>query len=124
MPRRGFTLDETAVEGYLDAARERSRGAQKKSQVKALELKTEAVTHFIGFDQPHCNAKILEIHKQGNQMLVITDQTVFFTEMGGQAGDVGKLLINGKEFTVEKVITIGTATAHCMDASAGRLANR
>lgn len=114
----GFTLDETAVEGYLDAARERSRGAQKKSQVKALELKTEAVTTFIGFDQPHCNAKILEVHQQGNQMLVITDQTVFFTEMGGQAGDVGKLLINGKEFTVEKVITIGTATAHCMDASA------
>jgi alanyl-tRNA synthetase len=113
----GYTLDEAAVEDYLEAARERSRGAQKKSQVKALELKTEAVTQFIGFDQPHCNAKIVEVHQQGNQLLVITDQTVFFTEMGGQAGDIGKLLINGKEFTVDKVITVGTATAHCIDAS-------
>lgn len=113
----GYTLDEAAVEDYLETARERSRGAQKKSQVKALELRTEAVTQFIGFDQPHCNAKIVEVHQQGNQILVITDQTVFFTEMGGQAGDIGKLLINGKEFTVDKVITVGTATAHCIDAS-------
>jgi alanyl-tRNA synthetase len=37
--------------------------------------------------------------------------------MGGQAGDIGKLLINGKEFTVDKVLTVGTATAHCIDAS-------
>ena len=51
--RGGLTLDEAAVEVYLQGARERSRGAQK-SQVKALELKTEAETQFIGFDHPHC----------------------------------------------------------------------
>lgn len=113
----GLTLDEAAVEVYLQAARERSRGAQKKSQVKALELKTEAVTQFIGFDHPHCNAEIIDVQQQDSQVLVMTNQTVFFTEMGGQAGDLGVIILNGKQFTVEKVISIGTATAHIINNS-------
>ena len=112
---RGLTFDETAVEVYLQTARERSRGAQKKSQVKALELKTEAVTRFIGFDHPHCNAEIIDVQQQDSQVLVITNQTVFFTEMGGQAGDLGFIILNGKQFTVENAISIGAATAHIIN---------
>ena len=109
---RGITLDEPAVEAHLKAARERSRGALIKSKIKALDLKTETVTRFTGFDQPHCNAEIVEVHQQDDQILLITNQTVFFTEMGGQSGDMGSIILNGKLFKVDKVIRVGAATAH------------
>ena len=77
-----LTLDEAAVEVYLQAARERSRGAQKKSQVKALELKTEAVTQFTGFDHPHCNAEIIDVQQQDSQVLVMTTRLSFSLKWG------------------------------------------
>jgi len=92
---RGIALDEAAVEARMEEARELSRGAQKKTVVRALDLSTEAITEFVGFENDFCAATILEIHDD----LIITDRTVFFTEMGGQEGDLG---------TINSVPVIGT----------------
>ena len=105
---RGLELDEKAVEVLMEKARELSRGAQKKTIVRALELSTDAVTEFLGFDEASCDATILEVHEQEDSLLVITDKTVFFTEMGGQEGDTGTL--NGHP--VSGTQKIGAATAH------------
>ncbi|MDE0859964.1 MAG: alanine--tRNA ligase [Akkermansiaceae bacterium] len=105
---RGITLDETAVEARMEEARELSRGAQKKTIVRALDLSSDAVTEFLGFDTDSCEATILEVHEQDDSLLVITDKTVLFTEMGGQEGDTGTL--NGHPITGTQ--KIGAATAH------------
>ena len=47
-------------------------------------------------------------------MLVITDKTVLFTEMGGQEGDTGKLTYNSKSYDVSGVQKIGHAIAHVL----------
>ncbi|MEN8869628.1 MAG: alanine--tRNA ligase [Akkermansiaceae bacterium] len=104
---RGLGLDEAAVELLMEKARELSRGAQKKTIVRALDLSTDAVTEFIGFDQDSCEATILEIHEN----LVITDKTVFFTEMGGQEGDAGTL----DDLVIAATQQIGGAVAHQVD---------
>lgn len=109
----GLSLDEKAVEQYMEKARELSRGAQKKTLVRALELSTDAVTEFLGFDADHTEATILEVHEQPDQVLIITDRTVLFTEMGGQEGDTGSATINGKTHSILSVQKIGNATAHC-----------
>lgn len=111
---RGITLDETAVEARMEKARELSRGSQKKTIVRALDLSSEANTEFLGFDTDSCEAKILEIHEQGDQALVITDKTVLFTEMGGQEGDCGTATIDGKTYPIIGVQKIGHATAHIL----------
>jgi alanyl-tRNA synthetase len=105
---RGISLDEAAVEARMEEARELSRGAQKKTIVRALDLTTDAVTEFLGFDQDSCEATILEVHQQDDALLVITDKTVFFTEMGGQEGDTGSL----GGHPVSSVQKIGGAVAH------------
>ena len=105
---RGITLDETAVEARMEEARELSRGAQKKTIVRALDLSSDAVTEFLGFGTDSCEATILEIHEQDDSLLVITDKTVLFTEMGGQEGDTGTL--NGHPILSSQ--KIGAATAH------------
>lgn len=111
---RGITLDEDAVEVCMEEQRERARAAQKSTIVRALDLSTDAVTEFVGFDQDSCEAEILEVHTQGDQVLVITDKTVLFTEMGGQEGDTGKLTYNSKSYDVSVVQKIGHAIAHVL----------
>jgi alanyl-tRNA synthetase len=109
---RGITLDEAAVEARMEQARELSRGSQKKTIVRALDLSTDATTEFLGFDADSCEAQILEVHAQGDQVLVITDKTVLFTEMGGQDGDTGTAEINGQSYPIIGVQKIGHAVGH------------
>jgi len=109
---RGITLDEAAVEARMEEARELSRGAQKKTIVRALDLSTDAVTEFVGFDTDTCEATILEIHGD----LIITDKTVFFTEMGGQEGDRGVTVpVTSPSSSPAQILStqkIGSAIAH------------
>ncbi|MEM8867748.1 MAG: alanine--tRNA ligase [Verrucomicrobiota bacterium] len=112
---RGLTLDEAEVEQHMEQQRERARAAQKKTVVRALDLKTDATTEFLGFDADNCEATILEVHPQDDQVLVITDKTVLFTEMGGQEGDTGTATINGETFPIIGVQKVGHATAHIFD---------
>ena len=109
---RGITLDETAVEARMEQARELSRGAQKKTVVRALDLSSNASTEFLGFDTDSCEALILEVHAQDEQVLIITDKTVLFTEMGGQEGDTGTATIGGERYPIEGVQKIGHAVGH------------
>jgi alanyl-tRNA synthetase len=76
-------------EELMEQQRERARAAQKSNIVRALDISTDAVTEFLGFDTDECEATILEVHPQEDALFVITDKTVFYAEMGGQAGDTG-----------------------------------
>ncbi len=109
---RGLTVDMPRFEELMHAQQERSRAAQKSNIVRALDIATDAVTAFLGFDSDDCEATILEIHPQEDALFVITDQTVFYAEMGGQAGDTGTLTLNGVEIAVTGVQQIGKARAH------------
>lgn len=117
---RGFTLDEDAVESLMEEQRERARAAQKTTTVAALDLKSEATTDFVGFDNDECEATILELHPTGDQLLVITDQTPFYAEMGGQQGDEGEMLHAGSdaEYLVSGSQQIGSARAHLVPPQA------
>ncbi|MDA7621587.1 DHHA1 domain-containing protein, partial [Akkermansiaceae bacterium] len=90
-------------------ARELSRASQKKTVVRAAEISTDVVTEFLGFEEDSCEAIVLEIY--GN--LVITDKTVFFTEMGGQEGDTGTL----NDSTITGTQKIGSAIAHQIEGN-------
>lgn len=115
---RGITLDEAAVEAHMKEARELSRGNQKKTIVRALDLSSDAATEFVGFDNDSCDARVLEVHDQDGKQLVITDKTVLFTEMGGQEGDTGTLGHSGHTSPILGTQKIGDAIAHVIAASA------
>ena len=91
----GFKVDVTRFEELMEQQRDRARAAQKSTIVRALDISTDAVTEFLGFDSDECEATILEIHPQEDALFVITDKTVFYAEMGGQAGDTGTLHVAG-----------------------------
>jgi alanyl-tRNA synthetase len=104
---RGLTVDMPRFEELMTEQQERSRAAQKSSVVRALDISTEAITEFLGFDADETEATVLEIHPQEDSLFVITDKTVFYAEMGGQAGDTGTL----NDIPVTGVQQIGKARA-------------
>ncbi|MCF7674611.1 MAG: hypothetical protein K9M97_04655, partial [Akkermansiaceae bacterium] len=86
---RGLKVDMPRFEKLMEGQRERARAAQKSTVVRALDIATDAVTEFVGFNNDAVEATVLEIHPQEDSLFVITDRTVFYAEMGGQAGDTG-----------------------------------
>ena len=104
---RGISVDIEKFEELMEEARELSRAAQKSSIVRALDISSEAVTEFVGFESDEVTATILEVHPQEDALFVITDKTIFYAEMGGQVGDTGTL--NG--IPVTGVQQIGKARA-------------
>lgn len=116
---RNLPLDRDRFEKLMEQQRERARAAQKTAVVRALDISTDAVTEFSGFESDEVEATVLEIHPQEDALFVITDKTVFYAEMGGQSGDTGTLIAFGHEHPITGVQQIGKARAHIVDASAG-----
>jgi alanyl-tRNA synthetase len=108
---RGLTVDMPRFEELMEQQRGRARAAQKSAVVRALDISTDAVTGFLGFDHDECEATVLEVHPQDDSLFVITDRTVFYAEMGGQAGDTGTLAVSGGEHPVTGIQQIGRARA-------------
>ena len=113
----GVTADMRRFDELMEEQRERARAAQKSAVVRALDISTDAVTRFVGFDSDETEATILEIHPQDDALFVITDQTPFYAEMGGQAGDTGTLVANGAAIPVTAIQQIGKARAHIIPQS-------
>ncbi|MEP2774546.1 MAG: alanine--tRNA ligase [Luteolibacter sp.] len=116
---RGLKLDMMRFEKLMEQQRKKAQAAQKSTIVRALDVSSDAVTEFAGFDSEEVDATILEIHPQDEALFVITDKTVFFAEMGGQSGDTGLLKSGSEEIEVTGTQQIGQARAHIVDASCG-----
>ena len=115
---RGITVDMQRFEELMDQQRDRARAAQKSTVVRALDLSTEAVTEFTGFDSDEADALVLEVHPQDGCLFVITDRTPFYAEMGGQVGDTGTMVSGSVAHEVTAVQQIGRARAHAVPAEA------
>jgi alanyl-tRNA synthetase len=120
LAERGWTSNEAGFEREMSLQQERARAAQKSTIVRALDISTDAVTEFVGFDHDECEATILEIHPQEDALFVITDKTVFYAEMGGQAGDTGTVAAVSNrqaQIPITGVQQIGKARAHIVPQS-------
>lgn len=97
-------------------AKERSRNVQKTSKqiasenlFKSFEEK-QGPSQFLGYSQLTSPAKVTALVvngefvdkiREGEEGLVILNQTPFYAEMGGQIGDTGTLTSNHQLFVVE-----------------------
>ena len=115
---RGLKVDMATFEKHMEAQRERARAARTQQLVKAAEIATDTSTEFTGFDEDESTAKVLEIHTQDDALLVITDRTPFYAEMGGQLGDQGTLTVNGTSYPVSAVQQLSSARAHSVPTDA------
>jgi alanyl-tRNA synthetase len=115
---RGLTVDVTGFEAEMEKQRNRGRASQKKEIVVAATEGSEATdqkaTKFLGYTQTNAHAQLIEVVKSGKDTFLVFDQTPFYAEMGGQAGDTGTALIN------DQLVNI----ADCVKDKSGRHLHR
>lgn len=111
---RGLKLDMATFETLMEQQRELGRKARTQQLVRAADIASQVSTIFTGFDADEITATVLEIHLQEDSLLVITDRTPFYVEMGGQLGDQGTLAVKGINYTVSAVHQLASARAHSL----------
>ncbi len=122
---RGFEVDMVRFEELMEQQRARARSAQKSTVVRALDVSSAAVTEFVENADLLENALVLELHPQEQGVLVVTDRTPFYAEMGGQVGDLGFILTaQGEELEVLAVQQIGQARAHMLASAPLQVGDR
>lgn len=115
---RGLKVDMEKFDKLMEQQREKGRAARTRELVRAAEISTDAVTGFTGFDSDVTEAVVLEIHRQPDHLLVITDKTPLYVEMGGQLGDQGTLGHGGQQYHISAVQQLGEARAHSVPLDA------
>ncbi|MBD8473310.1 alanine--tRNA ligase [Pseudomonas sp. CFBP 8770] len=118
---RELTLDEAGFEREMNAQRERARSASSFGMDYNSLIKVDAPTVFLGYDATHGNGKVIALYKdgvavdvlkEGEEGVVILDQTPFYGESGGQVGDRGYLLAGGSRFDVRDTTKTSGAFLH------------
>jgi alanyl-tRNA synthetase len=104
-----ITLDQAGFEKAMSAQRERARAAKKFDAVAQLVIDTQS-TRFTGYTELSVRAEVVatgQANQQTEKLLagdkgaIILNQTSFYAESGGQAGDKGILRAEDAEFRVD-----------------------
>lgn len=113
----GFDVDVEGFNEELQNQKERARKARKLDQSMNTQNEdmlnfTDSV-EFIGYNNLECDSKILAIFKNGNRVdssigeaIVVFDRTCLYGESGGQIGDKGFVVLNGKKYKVLNTIKL------------------
>jgi alanyl-tRNA synthetase len=97
---RGLAVDAAEFERLMEEQRKRGQASTKKVIVVAATEGDTSVdlqsTKFLGYDQLTAHAQLIDVITAEKDTFLVFDQTPFYAEMGGQAGDTGTALINGQ----------------------------
>ncbi|MDP5238336.1 alanine--tRNA ligase [Uliginosibacterium sp. 31-16] len=112
---RGLSVDEAGFNAAMNRQREQARAAGKFKMAQGLEY-NGAATHFHGYEKLMVeDAKVtglyvdgspVEVIRAGDDAVLVLDNTPFYAESGGQAGDAGALQNATARFAVEDTIKI------------------
>ena len=118
---RDLTIDEAGFEVEMAAQRQRARDAGKFAVDYNSIVKIEGETQFDGYDATTGQGQIVAIYKDGEQVdevvegdeaLIVLNQTPFYAESGGQIGDTGLFKNETGIFEVQDTKKSGGAFVH------------
>ncbi|MFW2149066.1 alanine--tRNA ligase [Acinetobacter sp. TY1] len=118
---RDLTIDEAGFEVEMAAQRQRARDAGKFAVDYNAIVKVEGETQFDGYDATQGQGQIIAIYKDGEQVdevvegdeaLIVLNQTPFYAESGGQVGDTGLFKNDTGIFEVQDTKKSGGAFVH------------
>ncbi|MDH3981020.1 MAG: alanine--tRNA ligase [Gammaproteobacteria bacterium] len=115
---RGLTIDVQGFDVAMEAQRTRARSASQFAADYSGSVQVEGATRFTGYEQLEGEAtvsalihdgELVDCLESGQSGQVILDQTPFYAESGGQAGDRGRLESTSARFEVDDTRKQGTA---------------
>jgi alanyl-tRNA synthetase len=128
---RGLAVDTGGFERAMEAQRERARAASRFEADYAPKQGIEVETKFIGYEALSASGVIVALYKdgarqvdalgEGDEGVIVLDETPFYAESGGQVGDLGRIHAGAGEFEVTDTRKWGKAHAHIGRMVRGRL---
>ncbi|WP_171262985.1 alanine--tRNA ligase [Acinetobacter sp. ANC 4169] len=118
---RELSIDEAGFEVEMAAQRQRARDAGKFAIDYNSIVKVEGETQFEGYEATQAQGQIVAIYKDGEQVeeahegdeaLIVLNQTPFYAESGGQIGDTGIFKNDTGIFEVQDTKKSGGAFVH------------
>ncbi len=118
---RNLQVDQKAFDEAMTKQKKKSKEAGKFGVDYNDAINSTKESKFKGYASLIDDAKVLEIYQNGelvtkldntDEALIVLDQTPFYAESGGQAGDKGILEGVGLEFEVSDVQKPGNAILH------------
>ena len=118
---RDLEIDEVGFEREMEAQRRRARDAGKFAVDYNSIVKVEGETQFDGYNATAGQGQIIAIYKDGEQVdevvegdeaLIVLNQTPFYAESGGQIGDTGLFKNETGIFEVQDTKKSGGAFVH------------
>ncbi|MFI8223621.1 alanine--tRNA ligase [Pseudomonas sp. NPDC085632] len=118
---RSLTVDEAGFEREMEAQRVRARSASSFGLDYNTLVKVDVATEFTGYKDTSGSAKIVAIYKdgqsvdvlnEGEEAVIVLNQTPFYAESGGQIGDCGYLQAGSARFDVRDTTKTGGAFLH------------
>ena len=118
---RELEIDEAGFEVEMSAQRQRARDAGKFAVDYNSIVKVDGETQFDGYNATNGQGQIVAIYKDGEQVeevvegdeaLIVLNQTPFYAESGGQIGDTGIFKNDTGIFEVQDTKKSGGAFVH------------
>ena len=119
---KGLTIDQKGFEKCMDEQKNRARAASKFSVDEESLADVNETTVFVGYDSITASSKVVVLLKDGQpvdvlhaseQGVVVTAETPFYAESGGQVGDTGLLTLSSTtQFEVFDTRKQGNAFLH------------
>ena len=118
LEEEGLSLDEEGFNEQMKEQRDRARAARQETDYMGADdpiyklLNPDEITEFKGYETLETRSRVLNIIKdnervqtahEGDQILIVLDQTPFYAESGGQVGDIGILENNAVKVEIEDV---------------------
>ena len=121
---KDLELDMEGFEKAMEAQRARARAASKFGTVDTDTYQLDEATQFVGYESLQGESTVtalfngsdkvdsISARNDGQDVVIVLDQTPFYAESGGQVGDTGKLFGNGISIDVMDTVKSGDAILH------------
>ncbi|RKZ57764.1 MAG: alanine--tRNA ligase [Gammaproteobacteria bacterium] len=127
---RGLKIDEVGFEACMEAQRERGRSASQFGVDYNKDIQVDSDTVFTGYDQIIQSSAVVELFAgadsvdalaEGQQGIVVLNETAFYGESGGQVGDTGSLTSASVKFIVKDTQKQGKSILHIGEVISGSI---
>jgi len=137
LKKRKISIDYKRFEFCMNEQKQRARASwagsgDTKTDVLWFDVKQNfGTTEFLGYSLEQSEAEVIAIIKEGilvnetskgENSIIITNQTPFYGESGGQMGDIGKIFSSNSEIDVlDTKKYLGSIIGHISNVKSGNL---
>ncbi len=127
---RGLEVDEAGFARCMEAQRERGRSASQFAVDYNKDIQVSCSSTFTGYELTEQNATVVELFvgadsvdalSEGQQGIIVLNETPFYGESGGQVGDTGLLTSANASFIVKDTQKLGDSILHIGEVVKGSI---